>query len=325
MQVQAGFQGSMPPATTKARRRQQNAGGGAPQAFPSAAGRVYIAHTLEINMAIQVKPMLLIPKHLNVARRWWWNCSVVCALLVLCGAVGKAQDRAFQYAPADIRYGAQIYAAQCSACHGANGDQINGVDLRSGQLRRAPSDTDLRAVVTNGIPGTAMPPFRFDPPELTGIVAYIRNMRDFDARSGTVGDPRHGQALFEGAGGCASCHRVYGKGPRVAPDLSDIGAIRTADILQRTLLDPNGAMLPMNRSVRAVTRDGKVINGRRLNEDTYSVQMIDEQEHLLSLAKADLREYTVLKTTTMPSYKDKLSGQDLADVIAYLLSLKGLK
>jgi cytochrome c oxidase cbb3-type subunit III len=84
-------------------------------------------------------------------------------------------------------------------------------------------------------------------------------------------------------------------------------------------------MLPMNRSVRAVTRDGKVISGRRLNEDTYSVQLIDNQEHLLSLAKADLAEYTVLKTTNMPSYKDKLSAQDLADVIAYLLSLKGLK
>jgi putative heme-binding domain-containing protein len=291
---------------------------------------VYIAaHALGIEMAIRVIPMNLPVKRLKAPRRWWWNCAVVCAVLVFLGALwgrdGEAQDRAAQYAPADIRYGAQIYTAQCSACHGVNGDQINGVDLRGGQLRRASSDNDLRAVVTNGIPGTVMPPFKFDPPELTGIVAYIRNMRDFDARAVTVGDPSRGQAWFEGAGGCTSCHRVYGKGPRVAPDLSDIGAIRTADILQRTLLDPNGSMLPMNRSVRAVTRDGKVINGRRLNEDTYSVQLIDDQEHLLSLAKADLREYTVVKTTNMPSYKDKLSAQDLADVIAYLLSLKGLR
>jgi len=273
--------------------------------------------------------MLLPAKRLNVPQRWWSNCPFVCAVWVFLGALwgpaGKAQDRAALYAPADIRYGAQIYAAQCSACHGVNGDQVNGVDLRSGQLRRAPSDADLRALVTNGIPGTLMPPFKFDPPELAGIVAYVRNMRDFDARAVPVGDPRRGQAWFEGAGGCTSCHRVYGKGPRVAPDLSDIGAIRTADILQRTLLDPNGSMLPMNRSVRAVTRDGKVINGRRLNEDTYSVQLIDNQEHLLSLAKADLAEYTVIKTSTMPSYKDKASAQDLADVIAYLLSLKGLR
>ena len=84
-------------------------------------------------------------------------------------------------------------------------------------------------------------------------------------------------------------------------------------------------MLPVNRPVRAVTKDGKVINGRRLNEDTYTVQMIDEQERLVSLTKADLREFTVLKITPMPSYKDKFNAQELADLEAYLLSLKGVK
>ena len=65
------------------------------------------------------------------------------AALLLSAAVPQlpdAQDRAVTYAPADIRYGAQIYAAQCSACHGANGTQIGGVDLGGGQLRRASSD-----------------------------------------------------------------------------------------------------------------------------------------------------------------------------------------
>jgi putative heme-binding domain-containing protein len=118
---------------------------------------------------------------------------------------------------------------------------------------------------------------------------------------------------------------VNGKGPRLAPDLSEIGALRSADFLQRTILDPAGAMLPVDRPVRAVTKDGTVITGRRLNEDTYSVQLIDEQEHLLTLEKAKLREYTVLTTTTMPSSKDKISDQEMADVIGYLLTLKGLR
>jgi len=237
----------------------------------------------------------------------------------------RAQDRAVAYAPADIRYGSQIYAAQCSACHGVNGTQIGGVDLGSGQLRRASSDQDLRAVLANGIPGTAMPPFRFDASEVTAIVAYVRNMRNFDAHAATPGDAARGKAWFEGAGGCANCHRVNGRGPRVAPDLSEIGALRSADFLERTLRDPSAMMLPLNRSVRAVTRDGKVITGRRLNEDTYSVQLIDDQEHLLSLDKGNLREYAVLTNSTMPSYKDKLSGPEMADLIAYLLTLKGLR
>lgn len=260
-------------------------------------------------------------------RRWSLRviCSVALVVGVACAFGSHAQDRAVTYAPADIRYGAQIYAAQCAACHGSNGTQIGGVDLGGGQLRRASSDQDLRAVLANGIPGTAMPPFRFDPSEVTAIVAYIRNMRNFDSRAGNLGDANRGRAWFEGAGGCTNCHRVNGKGPRVAPDLSEIGALRSADFLQRTLLDPNGMMLPMNRSVHAVTKDGKVINGRRLNEDSYSVQLIDEQEHLLSLDKANLREYTVLTTSTMPSYKDKMNEQETADLIAYLLTLKGLR
>jgi putative heme-binding domain-containing protein len=280
---------------------------------------------MEIKMEEILPPAKRIPHSQDRRLSCSLGCAVVALSGVLWGAVGKAQDRAVEYAAADIRYGAQIYATQCSSCHGANGDQVNGVDFRGGQLRRAATDTELRNILANGIPGTQMASFRFDPAELTAIVAYIRNMRDFDARAANAGDASRGKALFEGAGGCAACHRVNGKGPRLAPDLSDVGAIRTADVLQRTLVDPSGALLPMNRSVRAVTRDGKVITGRRLNEDTYSVQLIDEQERLQSLNKADLREYIVLTTTTMPSYKDKLSAQEQADLVAYLLSLKGLR
>jgi hypothetical protein len=73
-----------------------------------------------------------------------------------------------------------------------------------------------------------------------------------------------------------------------------------------------------------VTKNGKVVTGRRLNEDTWSVQLIDTEERLVSLAKADLKEYAVLKTSPMSSYRDKLSAQELADVVAYLLTLNGV-
>lgn len=254
-------------------------------------------------------------------------CAIVLAVLVVCGpaALAQGQDRAPEYFPADIAYGAQIFATQCTACHGDNGDMIPGVNFRAGEFKRVVSDNDLRATITNGVPGTAMQPFAFGAGDLTAIVSYLRNMSKFDARGMALGNAGRGKALFEGAGNCAGCHAVNGKGPRVAPDLGDVGSLRTAELLHRTLIDPAGTMLPANRPVRAVTKDGKVINGRRLNEDTYTVQLIDEQEHLVSLTKADLREFTVLKTTPMSSYKDKLSAQELADIETYLLSLKGVK
>ncbi|PYS21917.1 MAG: hypothetical protein DMG11_27345 [Acidobacteria bacterium] len=235
-----------------------------------------------------------------------------------------AQEHVGQYSQVDVETGFNLYNANCITCHGANGDSIPGVNLRSGQFRRASTDSDLNRILQTGIPGTAMPPGRFNTAELAGLVAYIRAMRDFDTRP-SRGDAGRGQAIFEGKGGCTRCHRVNGKGSRLAPDLTDIGAVRSPDALERSLLDPTSGMLPVNRSVRAVTRDGKVITGRRLNEDTYTVQLIDPTERLVSLSKSDLREYTVVKTSPMPSYKNELSSGELDDVVAYLRTLKGSK
>ena len=228
-----------------------------------------------------------------------------------------------EYAPADIAYGAQIYDAQCTTCHGSNGDGVGGVDLRSGRFRNAASDQDLVRIVTTGITGTGMLGFKFDGAEVSGIVAYLRNMNSFDRGSVKPGDAARGRAVVDGKGGCLRCHRIAGSGSRVAPDLSDIGSARSAGSIQRSLTDPVSQMMPINRPVRVVTRDGKTINGRRLNEDTYTVQLIDDQERLMSLTKTDLREYVILTTSPMPSFKNTLSEDELADVMAYLLSLKG--
>jgi putative heme-binding domain-containing protein len=196
------------------------------------------------------------------------------------------------------------------------------VDLKSGRFRNAVTDQDLVRVITNGIPGTGMLAFRFDPAEVAGVIAYLRNMNGFDRASMPPGDAARGRSLFDGKGRCRECHRVAGQGPRSAPDLSDIGSVRSAGSLLRSLTDPTSQMMPINRPVRAVTRDGTVINGRRLNEDTYTVQVIDERERLLSLTKSDLREFTILTTSPMPAYRT-LADNELADLVAYLLSLKG--
>lgn len=246
---------------------------------------------------------------------------------VLFGGLGvaHAQGHLGQYAEADIIYGSGIYSAQCAQCHGPNGDLIGGVNLRSGELKRAPTDNDLRGILTTGIPGTAMPAFKFDATEMTGIIAFVRNMRDFEAKSVRLGDSARGRILYEGKGTCASCHRIGGAGARIGPNLSQIGAIRPASLLEQALVDPTAAMLPQNRSIRAVTSSGQVVTGRRLNEDTYTVLLIDAQERLVSLLKADLREYTVIKTSPMPSYKDTFTPAERADLLAYLLSLKGVR
>ena len=72
-------------------------------------------------------------------------------------------------------------------------------------------------------------------------------------------------------------------------------------------------------------KDGEKITGRVLNQDTFSIQLLDSRERLRSLSRSALRDYRFVKTSPMPSYRDKLSAQEVNDVVTYLGSLKGLR
>jgi mono/diheme cytochrome c family protein len=132
--------------------------------------------------------------------------------LLLCATAAAQQH---SYSPADVEAGAHLYRAHCAVCHGQEGDQVPGINLAQNQFRRVKEDDELMRVINTGIPGTAMPPHNFNNPELWGLVAYIRSMRDFRSGAQTSGDAARGQALFAGKGGCLSCHRVGSNGSRV--------------------------------------------------------------------------------------------------------------
>ena len=252
---------------------------------------------------------------------------VALALVLAAGrlaAGGTDQDHSGQeqYSAADVAAGARVYTAMCAGCHGATGTGVGGIDLRRGPLPRASTDAALTAVIATGFPASGMPAFHLDSNELRAVVAFIR--AGFDAAAATsTGDAARGRVLVEGRGHCLGCHRVNEAGQYSGPDLTDIGATRTPAAIQRSLLDPTGAMRPINRPVRAVTRDGTVITGRRLNEDTYTVQLQTDQGRLVSLVKSELRDWSVSTTSPMPSSRDTFTPGELADVVAYLVSLKG--
>ena len=239
-------------------------------------------------------------------------------------AQATAQLHDEQYPDVDIAYGASLYAARCVTCHGAQGDAIGGVNLRSGKFRNAVTDNDLARFIRAGSPAAGMPPFALDNAEMAGIIAYLRNMNTFDTATREGRRRRRAAARSSKARAAASRATASAASARGwRPTLSDIGSQRSPGSLQRSLLDPTSQMMPINRPVRLVKKDGTVINGRRLNEDTYSIQVMDDSERLHSILKADLREFTISKTSPMPSYKDTLSSDELADLLGYLLSLKG--
>jgi putative heme-binding domain-containing protein len=228
-----------------------------------------------------------------------------------------------EYPATDVENGGRLFLASCAACHGPDGDGVAGVDLGRGQFRRASSDEDLVGIIMKGIPNTGMPPNNLSAVNAGNIVAYLRSLAA-EKRSTTVaGDPVRGKAIFEGKGNCGSCHRVQGTGSRTGPDLTNIGGLRRAVELERSIVDPGAAVLPSHRSFRVVTRDGIATTGRLLNHDLFTVQLLDAKERLVSFQKSSLREYAFVDGTSMPSYRDNLGTEELADLVSYLVSLKG--
>jgi len=138
----------------------------------------------------------------------------------------------------------------------------------------------------------------------------------------SAGDHANGKALIE-SNKCLDCHRIGQEGSRLGPDLSDIGSRRTADELRRSIVTPDAEVLAEHRFVRVVSKDGAVVIGRLLNQDAFSIQLMNAGEQLKSYLKSNLREHTILEKGLMPAYDSKLTSQQIADIVSYLGSLTG--
>ena len=224
------------------------------------------------------------------------------------------------YTRTDVENGARLYQGSCATCHGPKGDTVRGVALQSGQFRRASSDEELVKIIVSGIPGTAMPPNNYSDLEAGMIVAYLRGVAAGESVVAAAGDRARGKALFEGKGKCATCHN---EGSRMAPSLSDIGALRRPLELEQAILDPSADLNPDFRFVRAVTRNGAVVTGRLLNQSTFSLQILDSSEQLRAFDRSSLREFAIVKTSPMPSARGTLDTQEVADIVTYLIGLRG--
>ncbi len=229
------------------------------------------------------------------------------------------------FTPGDIQDGEQLYLRNCAVCHGPDGNMVPGTDLGHGTFRRTATDDGLVQIIRSGISGTAMPPHNISEFQALTIVAFLRSLASSRQTAVAAGDAARGREIFEGKGNCQSCHRVRGKGSRLGPDLTDVGSNRRAAEIERSILEPDAEILPQNRFVRLVAKDGTTTTGRLLNQDGFTIQMMDSQERLLSFTRASLKSYSFLDKSPMPSYRGKLTTSEIANVVSYLVSLKGIE
>jgi putative heme-binding domain-containing protein len=154
------------------------------------------------------------------------------------------------------------------------------------------------------------------------VVAYVRSLSRSARKINVPGNPLRGKQLFLGKGDCNRCHMVDGVGGRLGPDLSEIGWLRSTRHLKSSVLNPDNDIDRRYLSVRVLTKGGQAIQGVPLNEDSFSIQLMDLQENLHSLWKRDLDEVRQEERSWMPSYQGTFSDSELDDLVSYLYSLR---
>jgi cytochrome c oxidase cbb3-type subunit III len=232
--------------------------------------------------------------------------------------------------------GESQFRINCAFCHGlgARGGG-RGPDLTRAQKKHGNSDADLFHTINEGVPGTAMPAngttgqgVGMTAEELWEVITYIRSV---EQKNMPNGDVANGDKLFHGGAGCATCHMIRGKGGRLGPDLTSVGASRSVDALVESVRQPSKRLawgliesskeFPQEYlSVDVETADGQKFSGVVLNRDNFSLQMMDmgQQVHLFELDKLKRSEFS--NVSRMPEYSAaQLSDKDLQDIVAYLV------
>jgi putative heme-binding domain-containing protein len=227
---------------------------------------------------------------------------------------------------ADLARGEKLFQVHCSRCHGAKGEGSRGPALTRPKLSRAPDDAALLKVIEEGIRGTEMPcAGAMSDREMRQAAAYVRSLGKLPMRP-VPGDLARGAEIYRGKGNCASCHSINGEGGIAGPDLSLIGAARSASHLRESLVDPQAAVPENYLLVTVVSRNGSSVTGLRVNEDSFSIQVRDNSGSSHSFWKSEITNIERQRgKSPMPSYKTQLSDSELTDVVAYLASLKERK
>jgi putative heme-binding domain-containing protein len=221
--------------------------------------------------------------------------------------------------PKAIAAGQVLFRNSCAGCHGPNGDGGRGPNLRK-RISWGPLTDDIMFnLIQKGVPGADMPPTKIPDEQVWQVVAFVRALTSPAFEVGVLGDAEAGKAIFWGAGGCSNCHAIGGRGGLIGPDLTNIGAMRSADQLRESIVAPDEEGVFAFQPAAIVFRDGRRIEGVVRNRSNYSLQLVDRQGRVHMIQTANVEAITLSKKSLMPGdYGKKLSREQIRDLVAYL-------
>ena len=217
-----------------------------------------------------------------------------------------------------IRAGQTLFDTACSGCHGAHAEGGRGPNLADGRLVRRRGIQRLFTSIHNGVPGSEMPAFNLPDAQIWQMLAFISSLSAPAAASHVPGDPAAGKAIFFGKGQCGSCHMILGQGGYLGPDLSNVGMAHSYAQLKKALLDANARSNSGYQGITVVTNSGQEITGVAKYQTNYSLAILDAGGHLHLLSMNDVRKLTLQNSSLMPDYRQRLTSQEVEEVLAFL-------
>jgi putative heme-binding domain-containing protein len=149
-------------------------------------------------------------------------------------------------------------------------------------------------------------------PHRERIVNQVRGLiRSMD------GDPFAGQLVFTRL--CAQCHKMYGQGQDVGPDLTSNGR-NDFDQLLSNVLDPSLVIGPGYQATTVATTDGRVLTGLLTEDGAERIVLKIQGGKLETIPRGQVDEVKTSALSLMPEEIEKqFTPQELVDLFAFLV------
>jgi len=235
---------------------------------------------------------------------------------------------------AAVARGKALFVPSCGFCHGNDAAGKGAPDLiRSAVVLHDEKGSALGPVILNGRTDKGMPAFpSFTPEQIADIAAFLHsrtqataNRFTYEIKGLMTGNAKAGEAFFNGAGKCNTCHSPTG-------DLAGIAAKYEPPDLQRRFLDPEPSWVdflmgkkvqpPTPAKVTVTVVTGEIVSGDLVHIDEFNVTFHDANGWTRSVsrqdAKVDIKDPLAAHRELLPQYTDA----DMHNMLAYLETLK---
>jgi cytochrome c oxidase cbb3-type subunit 3 len=235
--------------------------------------------------------------------------------------------------PAAVERGQKTFVARCGFCHGSNGNGgESGPDLVRSVLALDDEGGDkIGPVIRSGRPDKGMPAFPLTDDQVKDVAAFLRSRQQaaIDRSTYTIqnivtGDAKKGQAYFNGAGRCNTCHSPTGDLKGVATKYEPV-ALQSRLLYPRTQRrreeGPEPKSIPTRVTVTLAS--GQTVTGTLEFMDDFDVALRDASGDYRSFSrdpgvKVDVRDPLAAHEELLKKYTD----DEMHNLVAYLVTLK---